>query len=234
MGARGTQSYEEDELAKTAQPIVRAVVRKVRREIGYRVDASDLASIANEVLVGLVRRYDPSIAPFAPYLARNLRWAVLDRLRRRRNRPLVSGRVRGLQALDRLRDTTSPKSIHRAPLSEKRAQRQLRHQLRLRATATALPLLARQQPLGEPQATSATTASPEQQYQGRQVAEAVRKQVASLEDETEKAILTRHYFKDEPFNQIASSLGLSKWQACRIHKRALERLAEHFGTATFF
>lgn len=222
--ASATQVEEESQLAKAAQPIVQAVIRKLQREIGYQVDPSDLASIANESLVNLVRRYDPAIAPFAPYLARHLRWALLDQLRRRSNRPLLAGRIRSIQALDRIRDTTHPKALHRPPLDEEQAQVKLQRQLRLRATTMALPFLAQMQGQTTGSARPRMLASPETRCQARQRALRVRERVAQL-DEPDRTLVTRHYFEDEPFNEIAQSLGLSKWQACRIHKRALQKLA---------
>ena len=123
--------------------------------------------------------------------------------------------------MDLVRDTTSPKPIARAPLDEQRAKAKLHEELRLRATAMALPLIF----CAYEKARLAPQASPEEKYQRQRTSARVRRVIDDLVDPTEKAVLVRHYFGEESFVKIADALGLSKWQACRLHKRALERVA---------
>jgi RNA polymerase sigma factor for flagellar operon FliA len=66
---------------------------------------------------------------------------------------------------------------------------------------------------------------PEERASRAELAQAVRHAVREL-PERERALVERHYFDDERFDQIAQDLGISKSWASRLHSQAIERLGE--------
>jgi len=217
---------DENHLARQAQPIIKRVARRVHRELRRRLDVSDLESIGNEALVRLVRQYDPAVAPFGPYLARHLRWAMLDQVRRRRHGYPAAMLARALGAVDRIRDTTEPKRLQAHPLHEDDARARLHTMLSNRATAMALPIIASHGVASEQPTRLESSGTPESRAMRRAAAARLRTAVAGIEDTRARTLIERHYFRDEAFDVIARDLGLSKWQACRLHKRTLQTLSK--------
>lgn len=52
---------------------------------------------------------------------------------------------------------------------------------------------------------------------------------ASLEDDTERSVIERHYILHENFTDISEKLGYSIRHITRIHNRALEKLEQMYG-----
>jgi hypothetical protein len=61
-------------------------------------------------------------------------------------------------------------------------------------------------------------------------AEEIRAALATL-PARERAILEMHYYGDKSFAEIGAEIGICKPRACRIHQRALRRLARALGCA---
>jgi RNA polymerase sigma factor for flagellar operon FliA len=100
------------------------------------------------------------------------------------------------------------------------------------ATAMAMGLLA--SPVvgddGEPSAVD-TSVSPEEAFAQAELRKLV---VDALEDlpEDERTLVRRHYLEGERFDHVATSLGLSKSWASRLHTRAVARLTKRLRSLT--
>lgn len=213
--AEASRLAAENERARLGQSIVRDVAARLGRQLGGRVPCSDLESIGNEALVTLIRDYNPAASPFEPYLRRFLRWAMLDALRGRSMDTLLGRRAKALTGcmwLAAANDTSEDEPSPRPALDE------WRESLGLRATALALTALGAD---GGIELSADSAGAPDRVAMRDHERRAVRDAVAGIEDSAAREVLVRHYFGDEPFEQIATGLGLSPTQICRMHRGAL-------------
>jgi RNA polymerase sigma factor for flagellar operon FliA len=66
--------------------VLRDVSETTCLAIGRRIPARELRSIGSEALVLAVRDWDPTMAPFEPYVAQRVRWAMINHVRHRMGR----------------------------------------------------------------------------------------------------------------------------------------------------
>lgn len=218
----------EDDYARIGRVLVGEVAARLARQLGHHVPCSDLESIGNEALVGLIRGYNPAASPIEPYLRRFLRWAMLGALRGRRlDTPLAR---RGAKALNGcLWLGAANEAVEDEPAVAPTAESAWREALALRATACALAVLGA---AGEGQPLADSTRSPDRVAIRENLGAFVRAEVADLEDSVARDVLIRHYFGDESFEDIAVALERSPTQICRLHRRALlvlDRAFRHRG-----
>jgi RNA polymerase sigma factor (sigma-70 family) len=94
-----------------------------------------------------------------------------------------------------------------------------------RAAALSVALVAS---AGDLAGVAARDQDPEQRAIQAREAQRLRDAVAEL-PEPQRALVTRHYFDDERFEQIAEALGISKSWASRLHAQAMATLAGQLG-----
>jgi RNA polymerase sigma factor (sigma-70 family) len=225
LGVVRLPASQEERYAREGRPIVTEMATRIARQLGGSVPACDLESLGNEALVRLIRRYDPATAPFAAYLRLYLRWAILDKIRRGRAGQRGAVRSRALAGLEAL----GVFDAEPEPRDEHAARWQLEEALSVRAMALAMPFLASSPDGAEP--VSDSTRSPDRVTVRAAAIRALRAAISQIEDTTMREVVVRHYFGDEPFEQIADDLGLSPSQICRMHRNALAELHDHLQTA---
>ncbi len=193
-----------------------------------RVPIDDLRSIGHFALTDLVRRYEPEIAPFEPYMRLHLRWAMLDGVRRQRHTRAINARARALVAsesltLARNESGGSGPSSTSMPPSEGTFGHRLRVVLRDHATAMGISMIVSQ---GRDVATAPSSAQPERAVFRQARFDEVRAAVAELPDPKMRIMIERHYFGGEPLAEIARSLDISRGWASRLHQSAIRLLEE--------
>ncbi|WP_104987144.1 sigma-70 family RNA polymerase sigma factor [Sorangium cellulosum] len=212
----------EDPLFKEGQVQLQLVARRIARRLGRRVPVEDLVALGYPALPDIVRTYDPSRSTFAAYAARKIRWAIFDALRRETRWRSAAARASALAASARFAEGRAADDDADAPATQEAYAARLGGLLAGHAAAMALGLLSAH---GDVAAVPDAADSPEERASRAQLAEAVRHAVREL-PARERALVERHYFDDERFDQIAQDLGISKSWASRLHSQAIERLGE--------
>ncbi len=204
----------EVDLVSLGLPVVQAVSRRIARRLGGHVPLDDLTGIGNLALLEVARTYDPARATFTAYAASRLKWAILDGLRRETHGRATLSRAVALLAAERLGEAQAETVAAAEPThSIEEDQAALGTFLEGQAAALALGLLATP-------ADPHLVATPEAEVQRAELAHVVKGVVAAL-PERERALIERHYYGDEPFDEIAEDLGISKSWASRLHERAI-------------
>jgi len=203
-----------------ALPLIDPIARRVRHQLGGSLPLDDLRSIGHFAVLELVRRYDPKLAPFEPYIRQRLRWAMLDGVRRQTHGRAMAARAKALSGSAehaRQRGDQNPPSSGMPP-SEASYNQRLQLILREHAAVLGLRLVST---FGGESAVTPSSANPERTVLKRNALDTVRQVVASLEDERQRTIVQRHYFGNESLTDIATSLGLSKAWVSRLHSQAM-------------
>jgi len=214
---RGKDPHLEEQLVRCGLPLVESVAHRFWQRLGGKFDRDELGSLGRAALVLIVRDYDPDIAPFVPYAAPRIRWAMVDAVRRdTHGRSWASRLGRGHGASDR----DSSRRRHHARTAHRRAGGQGLAEPSSRSNAPQCALVC---------AAGALTAvpdgldSPEALLIRKAEAAHLRSVVAKL-PERERAIVQAHYYRGHAIDHIASSMGISRSWASRLHTRAIGRL----------
>lgn len=205
------------EAVRRGRELVREVAARLARQLGGVVPASDLESAGDEALVTLLRAYDPTASPLDAYLRRFLRWAMLDAARSLRREFSAGRRARGLAACAWL---SAAGEDPECPAPEVPPLDALRAALEARALALVLSTVGAR----VTEVAADSTERPDRLVARESEHAFVRRTLFELEDESLRDVLVRHYFADEPLASIATALGLSPTQVCRLHRRALDVL----------
>ncbi len=207
-------------LVESELGLVDTLARVVAKEVGFRADVDELRSVGRTALFEAARAFDPARSSFSGYARRRLRWAMLDSVRASSDRA-VARHARMLRAAEDVRAELAASPVL-AERSEAEHATDLRHALMAEATAMAVVFSAAPAPDDEAAATSVT---PEDVAGRRALSRDVQAALTQL-PEAQRALVERHYFGDERFDDIARSLGLSKSWASRLHGQAMVALAK--------
>jgi RNA polymerase sigma factor for flagellar operon FliA len=200
--------------------LAQMMARRYQQKLGDSIAADELLAIVQPVLFEAARTHDPARAPFAPYLAMKLKWAMLDEVRKLRGRKKAARRAAAVAALEHLaeHDNEEAKANANAELrSEEEYQADLTAFLARRAAAMVTGLVSATM-------VEDKTDTPEDELAREQLHHEMRREVEKLPDR-QRALVERHYFGGEPFEAIATDLGISKSWASRIHSQAMDSLA---------
>ncbi|UQA60033.1 sigma-70 family RNA polymerase sigma factor [Polyangium aurulentum] len=209
-----TRAFEG--LVREALPVVDNVVRWMGRRLGGTVPPDDLRSHAHAALLEAVMSYDPSRSALSTYVARKVRWAILDGVKREgRGRSAVS-RARALEASERV-SLAYADEPDEPGVTEDEHEAQLCRLLQDHATALVVGLVTGGAELADARET------PEERTSRAELCAALHRAVGTLPDR-ERQIVERHYFGGEPFDEIAVDLGISKSWASRLHAQAISSL----------
>lgn len=209
----------ERELVMTGLPIVQAVARRLARRLGGIVHVDDLIGVGNIALVEIVRSYDPSRSPFAPYATLRIKWAMLDGLRRETHSRAQAARVMAVIASERYGDGAEPQGD--GPTTQEQDQAAFSDLLDGHAAALALGLLAG---TSESALAPEPAATPEDHVARAEAAHVAWSVIASLADERQRELMRRHYYEGQRFDLVALELGISKSWASRLHDRSIDAL----------
>ncbi len=206
-----------ESLVRDGLSVAESMAKRMEKKLGGVVASDELLSLVRPVLFEAARSHDPTKAPFVPYLAMKLKWAMIDEVRKLRGRGKAQRRAAACAAMERVADDEGEQERQNTLKSEEEYQADLRAFLAKRAAAMAVG------------ATSVTVEepaheSPEDGMMREQLQSDVRRAVAGL-PEKQRALVERHYFGDEKFEAIAEELGISKSWASRQHTQAMESLA---------
>jgi RNA polymerase sigma factor for flagellar operon FliA len=215
----------EERLVLEGLPLLREMAHRLRAQLGELVPVEDLLSIGHFALTDLVRRYDPARAPFAAYMRTRLRWAMLDGIRRETHGRALAARAAALSAAGRLQEERRSERlpVSSMPPSEGTHAERLRAVLREHAAALGVALVAVQAGAADT-AIAPSSANPERVTLRRDAAITLRQTVQTLEDERQRAIVERHYFRGESLTEVARALGLSTAWVSRLHAQAIRTL----------
>lgn len=205
-----------DALVRQGLPLARSLARQIEHRLGGAVASDELLSLAQPVLFEAALSYDPEKAPFAPYLAMKLRWAMIDLVRKLKGRPRAAQRAAACMAVDRLTQDDTESPAPETLKTEEEYQADLRHYLAKRAAAMALAYAA---------APADAQETPEDEVLRSRLHADLHRAVKALPDK-QRALVERHYFGDENFDAIAEDIGISKSWASRVHAQAIESLAK--------
>jgi RNA polymerase sigma factor FliA len=212
----------EADLVTQGLPLVQMVSRRLARRLGGHVPLDDLIGIGNLALLDVVRTYDPSRTSFAAYAAWRLKCAILDGLRRETHSRSMASRATALLASERLAEAQAEAAATAEPTTSiEEDQAALADLLGGHAAALAVGLLAAP---AEPQ----LGATPEDEVGRAEMAHVVKGVIASLPDR-ERALIERHYYVGEAFDEIARDLGISKSWASRLHERGILAVKQALG-----
>ncbi|WP_438000198.1 sigma-70 family RNA polymerase sigma factor [Sorangium sp. So ce185] len=212
----------EDRLLAEGLALLQLVAKRVARRLGRRIPVEDLVALGHPALLEVVRTYDPGRSSFEAYAKRKIRWAIFDGIRRETRWRSAAARASALAASARFAEGRGPEDDADAPATQEDYAARLGGLLAGHAAAMALGLLSNQ---GDVAAVADAADSPEERASAAELAQAVRHAVREL-PERERALVERHYFDDERFDQIAQDLGISKSWASRLHSQAIARLGE--------
>lgn len=174
--------------------LVHRIARRVKLRIGELCELEELQAVGRTALFLAARDHDASLAPFAAYATKRIRWAMIDAVRRETH-------------ARRLR--TGP-PIRLVPFEDPETEDDL-------GTRRAPRTLTAREAMRDPRS------SPEDLVTDLAKNLDLLGAMSEL-DCRDRMILERHYFHDEAFEDIARSIALSKSWLSRIHARAIERL----------
>ncbi|KYF68292.1 sigma-70 family RNA polymerase sigma factor [Sorangium cellulosum] len=219
----------EDRLVAEGIHLLALVAKRIARRLGRRIPVEDLVALGHPALIDVARTYDPSRSTFEAYAKRKIRWAIFDGIRRETRWRSAAARASALAASARFAEGRGPDADADAdaPATQEAYAARLSGLLAGHAAAMALGLASAH---GDVAAVPDAADSPEECASRAQLAQVVRDAVSEL-PERERALVERHYFDGERFDQIAQDLGISKSWASRLHGQAIERLGERLRAA---
>lgn len=215
---RRSSPSEPARLAAAHLEIVRFQARQVSREVGRNAAEEELVSVGSEALVLAARTHDPALAPFEPYAMKKVRWAMLDFVRRDSHVRAATARRRAsaVLALEELATPAlAPSRDDEAP-TEEECLASFRADLAAHAGALFVGLTSSPLPDAE---------TPEADLMRARARHALESAVARL-PERERALVEGHYFRSERFDEMATTMGISKSRVSRLHTRALALLGD--------
>jgi RNA polymerase sigma factor for flagellar operon FliA len=217
---------EVERLVHEGLSLAQTMARRYQQRLGGVIAADELLAIAQPVLFEAARTHDASLAPFAPYLAMKLKWAMIDETRKLRGRRKVARRAAAVAALERIaeHDTEEAKASANAPLrTEEEYQSDLTVFLAKRAAAMVAGMIG-----ADDSVEDEDQDTPEEGLAREQLRRDLLHAVEGLPDR-QRTLVERHYFGGERFDVIAADLGISKSWASRVHAQAMETLANALG-----
>jgi RNA polymerase sigma factor for flagellar operon FliA len=206
---------ERASLVDAYTPLVRRLAARVyRRRFGAELDYADLVQIGMVGLLEAIDRYTPARGiRFETFATHRIEGALLNGL------PAYSELQRQLAVRRELIRERSQSLQATAPQDRSALER-----LAELAIGLALGFALEDPGLGE----AAELAEPDNAYARAELAQ-LRRRLAELTErlpEAEQRVIFRHYFQQQPFEEIASGLNLTKGRISQIHHAALRRLRQ--------
>lgn len=208
-------------------PLVEALARSLRRQMGTYAVVEELVSYGREALLLAARNYDPSRGvSFRRWAALKIKGAMTEAMRSKGPLPKrVYRKLRAVEAAERIYEVAAEEEAAAPITSPEDADERLEHTLTCAAHAMAVGFLHMRstEDLLRPVEDHASD-SPEDLVAMNEMARIVREAIEERPD-NEKTLLIRHYFDEITFDEAAKEIGLSKSWGSRLHARAIEGLA---------
>jgi RNA polymerase sigma factor for flagellar operon FliA len=217
-------SEQQARLVREGYPVLQYVAKQLSRRLGRHIALDDLIALGHPALMEVARTYQPDRAKFSTYTALKVKWAILDGVRRETRGRSAGARAAAIAISERLNeDAAAMLAESGVPVAEEECQGRLRELLEGQAAALALGLTASRDDAIDAIPDSVDT--PEESVARQELRRDIRRAVEALPDR-ERALIERHYFGGEPFDEIAKELGVSKSWASRLHTQAIQALAK--------
>jgi len=215
-----------DQLITEHADIARRIALKMARRCPAWIAREDLVAAGMLGLTEAARRYDQTRAePFLPFAEQRIRGAVLDELRRgdllpRRVRQLARKIATTIRGLENSGETATEDKVASAlGVSIEQYRDDLAHLIHVDTESLdgegATILVDEQQPVDE-------------LADRRQTLARVKTGLATLEAR-DVTLLHLHYFEEQTFQEIATTLGITSSRACQLLWRAVARLRTALG-----
>lgn len=201
------------------KPLILAIARRVRAEMGKHVSVEDLEAFGVQGLLEAHSRFDPSRgARFATFAYYRIRGAMLDGVRKMVDAPPKSMlRAKRQQAADDIAESAGlDRAADPAGRSPERAAEAMQRTL-ARLTTSFVASCVDADPEDAP--------TPDGPLMRRERQNEVRSALQQL-PERERTILVAFYFDERSLDDVARELGLSISWASRLHHKGLDRLRE--------
>lgn len=213
-------SPDELRMYKQSLPLLEEIAQWMSHRLGRLMPLDDVRAYAHDGLLRAVQGFDPARSSASTYLARKMRWAILDGVRREHRMYHLRSRAAAIMASERLSRDDEDRPDEPG-LTEEHHVAALDDKLAKHAAALVIGLVSSRASLGDLENT------PEEQTVRAQQVHVVRETLRTL-PERERQLLERHYFDGEDFDAIATDLGISKSWASRLHAQAIETLSKAF------
>jgi RNA polymerase sigma factor for flagellar operon FliA len=206
--------------------LVDIIARQVARSIGRHADLDELLSTGREGLLDAARKFEPERgSTFRAYANYRVFGAIIDGVRkmsgvpRRLHERLLAEHAAGLVAQER--GVSSPRLDG---VGDREVEEAFTDHLAALATAAAL---GAERP-GDADLFESWGGDPEEAFARAELMARVREAMETLPvDDAE--IIRMYYLEGRTLEQIATNMEISRSWACRLHGRAMERLAERLG-----
>jgi RNA polymerase sigma factor for flagellar operon FliA len=213
---------DRDKLIEAHLPLVHSIAGKLKRSLGRTLEYDDLIAYGSRGLTEAAERFDTTKgAAFSTFAYYRIRGAMLDGMRTmgwysRSDYARYRAEERTHQYLQSESDQEAAAAPAESPAETLGAIAEVLQ------TVAAVHVIA----LDSTEDIEDETLPAADEHMGdTETRAAVRDAVAQLPD-NERVLLERYYFQDETLESAGAALGLSKSWACRLHARAVKRLAK--------
>jgi RNA polymerase sigma factor FliA len=218
-------SEEHERFLREGLPILELVARRIERRLRGKIHVDELMAMGRLALVDIARTYDPNRSRYTTYCALKLKWAIYDGVRRETHGRANAARARALRASElygHAMGGVPVPSEEGMPPSMEAFQERLSTLLSGHAAALAIGLVTARADI---ERSADLGANPEELAAEAEFSREVKRLIGKL-PERERALIERHYYGGERFDEIAKDLGISKSWASRLHAQALETLSK--------
>jgi len=208
--------------------LVHALASRLTKELGGSVETQELVSYGMEGLLGAARRFTPIHGvPFRKFAYHRVRGAMIDGVRTNSTLPrAIHRKARALHTANLVASgffaDSTPTGTAR--LSSSEADDRIAKQLAVLATAMAIGFQGREAVVGE-ERVLVTDDPPEATAERDELMRIVKTLLPALSDQ-ERAMVRRHFFRDESVDEIAASLGISRSWGSRVLAKAIGKLSK--------
>lgn len=210
---------------KDGMDLVEIVIRMMKRELGGGgLSLDEMRSYGQEALLKAARTFDPARGvPFRRWANLRIRGSIIDGIRTQQLPRRLYEKLRAIEAADHVQEALLEEDAAQPPRDAEAADARLDHYLATMATAVAVTkcTLTSNDELDRLKLESMT---PEEALSRAELASTIREVVAAR-PEAERKLLEAYYIEDQTLEVVATSMGLSKSWASRLHTRALEGVA---------
>lgn len=213
---------------KSCADLLKPMAIQLRRIVGSAVGLDELVSSGREGLLDAAARFDRTRGvPFRYYAYVRIRGAMLDGARSIMPLPRrIWKKLQGVEALNRITASMRDECSRWEPPEEaSAADAQLSDYLAALSTAMAAGMMTLDSERSESIPSDDDSVDPERAAIRSELYDRIAAAIEELPHD-EAALVRRHYLEGLRFDEVAKQLGLSKSWACRLHRRAIDRLAD--------
>jgi RNA polymerase sigma factor for flagellar operon FliA len=227
-------SAENHKLVETHLGLARAIAAKVHRIMRGSVDYDELLAQALAGLSEAAGRYDPEAAtPFGLFAQYRIRGAIFDWLR---SMGYLQRRRRELPAVATAATATGGGLAGSGPASGRSGPAAAVRTAAVSPTDLRGPVTYLAVGEDDDRDGALSVLSPDPLADAVLAEKHTRLLLAGVLHRLparERSFLHKHYFEDKTMAEAGAELGLSRYQSCRLHARAVARLRENLAAEGF-